>query len=65
MALAKKVRIHKHTRWQDVRHSLSFTAKTGPNSHNLVGHNLLTRGLYRLTVVLAHGGTQTIDFQIG
>jgi hypothetical protein len=65
VALAKKVRIHKHTRWQDVRHSLSFTAKTGPNSHNLVGHNLLTRGLYRLTVVLAHGGTQTIDFQIG
>jgi hypothetical protein len=48
-----------------VRHSLSFTAKTGPNSHNLVGHNRLTRGLYRLTVVLAHGGTQTIDFQIG
>jgi hypothetical protein len=65
VALAKKVRIHRHTRWRDVRHSLSFTAKTGPNSHNLVGHNRLTRGLYRLTVVLAHGGTQTIDFQIG
>ena len=65
VALAKKVRIHKHTRWQDVRHSLSFTAKTGPNSHNLAGRNRLNRGLYRLTVVLAHGGTQTIDFQIG
>ena len=50
ITLAKRVRAHRHTRWQAIRSSLTFTAKSGANSQRLKGSGKLGPGTYRLTV---------------
>jgi hypothetical protein len=64
--LTRRVRVHGHLRWQELRNdSISLAAAGGRNSRRLNGRNVLARGLYRLTLSPAHGAARSIVFQIG
>ncbi len=65
VTLARRVRIHGHTRWQTVQGSLTIAATRGHNSRHLAGHALLLPGLYRLTATPMHGLARSILFHIG
>ncbi|MHB8241424.1 MAG: hypothetical protein ACYDHN_05485, partial [Solirubrobacteraceae bacterium] len=64
-ALAKRVRVHHHSRWQPFGSALTTTAKSGANTQTLKGRSVLKAGLYRLTATPAHGKARSILFRIG
>jgi hypothetical protein len=65
VTLAKRVRVHGHTRWHNVRGPVAITGASGHNSHQLGGHGTLTPGLYRLTAAPSHAAAQALLFHIG
>jgi Subtilase family len=64
IVLAKRIRVHRHTRWQ-TQSSLTILAAAGRGGHRLSGRRVLAAGLYRLALVPAHGIGQSILFHIG
>jgi hypothetical protein len=65
VALARRVRSHRHMRWQTLPGSLTLAAIAGRNSHRLSGHQVLPAGAYRLTLTPGGGAARSLDFQIG
>jgi hypothetical protein len=65
VTLAKRVRVHGHTRWHNVRGPVAITGASGHNSRQLGGHGTLTAGLYRLTAAASHAAAQALLFHIG
>jgi hypothetical protein len=63
--LAKRVRVHGHTRWVTLAGSLTIAAAKGRNHGRLTGHNALAPGRYRLTLTPQSGAARSIVFQIG
>ncbi len=64
-ALAKRARVHHHSRWQAFGSALTVTAKSGANSQVLKGRSVLKPGAYRLTATPLHGKAVSILFRIG
>ncbi len=65
VTLAKRVRVHGHTRWHTVRGSVAIAGVSGHNSRQLGGHGTLTAGLYRLTAAPSHAAARALLFHIG
>jgi hypothetical protein len=64
-SLQRRVRRHRHTRWQTLTHPLAIAATVGRNNERLNGRAGLSSGTYRLTVTPAHGAARSIVFKIG
>jgi hypothetical protein len=64
-SLQRRVRKHRHTRWQALTHPLAIAAAVGRNNGHLSGRAGLSSGTYRLTVTPAHGAARSIVFKIG
>jgi hypothetical protein len=65
IALARRVRHHRHSSWRTVGSAFTVAAAIGHNSGHLLSHALLGRGLYQLTVTPLGGSGRSIHFQIG
>jgi hypothetical protein len=65
VTLSKRVRLHGSPRWQALRDSITITAAGGRDSHRLSGRNVLTSGLYELTLAPTNGAARSIVFRIG
>lgn len=65
VTLERHVRVHKHTRWERTRNSLTITAKAGRTSGHFASRARLAAGVYRLTAIPLHGASHSIDFKIG
>jgi hypothetical protein len=63
--LAKRVRVHRHTRWVTFAGSLTIAAAKGRNRRHLNNHDALSPGRYRLTLTPQSGAARSIVFQIG
>jgi hypothetical protein len=64
VALAKRVRVHGHTRWALIRRAATIAALDGHNVRNLSSSGTLGAGTYRLTLTPAHGVGQSLVFKL-
>ena len=64
VALAKRIVVHGHARWQTLPHTLTITAAKGHDSAHLSAHARLAPGRYRLTLTPAGGAARTLTFMI-
>jgi hypothetical protein len=63
--LARRVRVHGHTRWAIMQGSLTIAAVRGRNRRHLRSRHTLAPGRYRLTLTPLHGTARSLVFQIG
>jgi Subtilase family len=65
VSLAKRVRAHGHTRWQQRGRPLMLSAFSGRNTDRLQGRGVLSPGVYRLLLAPRHGAARALVFTIG
>ncbi len=63
--LARRVRVHGHMRWRAISTPLSFSARGGTQTRQLIGRAVLPRGRYLLTVAPERGAGRSIVFRLG
>jgi hypothetical protein len=65
VSLAKRVRVHGHTRWALLRRAAMIAAIDGRDVRNLSGSGTLGAGAYRLTLTPSHSVGISLVFTLG